>query len=474
MKDRAIVKFLTSKPWAITKDGLETIQEIVANHMAGMNVAIPASDRATAVGSLNNPSVAIIPMVGTVAKRLYGMEAISGDAKTIYDWQQAIQSAVDNPDIEGIVLAIDSPGGTVDGTMELADYVYSVRGTKPIIAYADGQMCSAAYWIGSAADSIVAYNTAQVGSIGVILSHRDFSKMEEDAGIKTTHIYAGKYKAMGSPHAPLDEASREYLQDSVDYYYTMFVTAVAKHRGTSVEAVLANMAEGRVFIGEQAAAIGLVDVIGGLQTAINLARGGNTVNIQDAVQKFGATALLDELVTSCKDALPQGVVSAYEESKKPAPAALPPEIQEQLASMQEQLAKLAAEKVATEEALIKEREEHAIAEKKREVVATLEGVKMSDDETLVEFGMTADPTLFAHVVDVIGKSKEAVKVVAAELFAVTPGANSKETDDHQPATLTDACAYIARRDNIDIEEAIEKAKTEYPQLVQDYKTKGGN
>ena len=149
-----------------------------------------------------------------------------------------IQSALDNPKVSSIFLDIDSPGGTVEGTKELSDFIFENRGKKPITAFTDGMIASAAYWIGSAADKIVATDTAIIGSIGVAMTHYDVSGKDAQKGVVRTQISAGKYKRIASDEKPLSDEGREYLQSMVDTYYSMFVEGVARNRGVSVENAL--------------------------------------------------------------------------------------------------------------------------------------------------------------------------------------------------------------------------------------------
>ena len=180
-----------------------------------------------------------------------------------------LRQALDDPEVQSIVLAIDSPGGTVDGTQTLADMVRSAANEKPIVSWASGTMASAAYWIGSAGLQVYAADrTTQVGSIGVVATHVDVSAAEAQKGVRTTEITAGKYKRVASAYAPLSEEGRKTLQDQVDYTYSVFVDAVAQNRGASVEQVLERMADGRVFLGDQAVEAGLVDGIATLDEVI--------------------------------------------------------------------------------------------------------------------------------------------------------------------------------------------------------------
>ena len=261
-------------PWAITTDMLKEIGGIYLTHLRGDKIDI-AGIEARLGHPLDNEKidvemkdgVAIISSHGVVAKRANLFMQISGGVSTEILGNQ-IQAALDDPAVKAIVLDIDSPGGTVDGTFELADGIFNARGDKPIVALANGLMASAAYAIGAAADAIYMTGaTTHVGSIGVVTAHTDYSQYEAKIGIKTTEIYAGKYKRIASQHEPLTEDGRADIQASVDYLYSIFVERVALFRGVAVSTVLDDMADGQLFIGQQAIDAGLVD---GVSTLDNL------------------------------------------------------------------------------------------------------------------------------------------------------------------------------------------------------------
>jgi hypothetical protein len=129
-----------------------------------------------------------------------------------------------------------------------------------------GQMTSAAEMVGSAAGPVWASSdTTDMGSIGVLAMHRDFSAMEEKFGIKTTLLTAGKYKGVG--WGPLKAEDKAILQDGLDHSYQVFKQTVARNRGISMDAVEA-MAEGRVFKGQQAVQVGLANGIATVQSRV--------------------------------------------------------------------------------------------------------------------------------------------------------------------------------------------------------------
>lgn len=265
---------LTS-PWAILPEKLLEIQAVYGAHLRGEQIDIAAVEARLGKPLINQDQgyhvqdgVAIIPMSGVIGKKMNMMTQISGGASTQLI-ERDIKAALNDSSVNSILLHIDSPGGTVDGTQNLADVVKMAGTHKPVVAFADGVMASAAYWIGSAATEIVASsNTTQVGSIGVVTSHTDTSKAQENAGIKTTEISAGKYKRIASQNAPLSKEGAAMLQDQVDQLYTIFVDAVAENRGTDVETVLEDMADGRVFLAKQAKKRGMIDHVANLETTI--------------------------------------------------------------------------------------------------------------------------------------------------------------------------------------------------------------
>lgn len=257
---------VVNAPWAITPPALMEIAEIYRTHLRGDKIDIPSVEARLGRSLDNEPNnydvvdgVAIVEMTGAIAKRMNLFSQISGGASAQLA-ENAIKGALADEDVNSIILSIDSPGGTVDGTFELADMIYAARGQKPIVAFADGLMASAAYAIGAAADSIfISGDTATIGSIGVVATHVDVSEAEKKEGIKTTEITAGKFKRIASAYEPLSKDGRADIQAQVDELYSIFVERVATFRDVSVEIVLEDMADGRLFIGQQAIKAGLVD-----------------------------------------------------------------------------------------------------------------------------------------------------------------------------------------------------------------------
>jgi signal peptide peptidase SppA len=260
-------------PWAIEPGKLLEIQAIYATHMRGDKIDLAAVEKKLGRPLDNQQKaydvidgVAVLQLDGVIAKRMNMFSQISGGVSTEM-LVRDLNAANADTAVHSIILAIDSPGGTVDGTQTLATAV--ANSIKPIISLASGTMASAAYWIGSAANSIyITDSTTNVGSIGVVATHTDVSAAEASKGVKTTEIAAGKYKRIASSYEPLTKEGRQSIQDQVDYTYGLFVDAVARHRGVSADVVLKNMADGRIFIGQQAIDAGLVDGVSTLDALV--------------------------------------------------------------------------------------------------------------------------------------------------------------------------------------------------------------
>jgi HK97 family phage prohead protease len=212
--------------------------------------------------------IACIPIYGTLVKRSCGINAMSG--LTSYDSLRAdIEEAYTDPNVKGILLDIDSPGGDVSGMFDLSDFIYSIRGEKPIYAVANDSAYSAAYALASAADKVFVSRTGGVGSIGCYMLHVDQSQADKAEGLKYTYIYAGDHKLDGNSHAPLANDAKAKLQNQVDRIRDMFVSLVARNRSVSADAVLATQAGS--FYAEESVPL-LADQIGSCADAMAAVR----------------------------------------------------------------------------------------------------------------------------------------------------------------------------------------------------------
>lgn len=203
--------------------------------------------------------VAVIDVFGVLAHRS-GFDAKSSYIQGYDGLARQFAAALADPQAKAILLNIDSPGGEVAGAFQLADQIRAARGVKPIHAIAGDLAASAAYLIASAADTLSVTRTGEVGSIGVVMRHVDFSGALAQEGIRVTYIHAGSHKIDGNPYQPLPASVQADLQVQVDHYYGLFVDAVAASRkGMTRESIRAT--EARMFTAEQAVQMGLADII---------------------------------------------------------------------------------------------------------------------------------------------------------------------------------------------------------------------
>lgn len=201
--------------------------------------------------------VAVLDIFGVLTHRGSMDMAASSYMLGYQDIARQFQAALSDPDVVGILLNMDTPGGEVGGVWDLANQITAARGIKPIRAIAGESALSAGYLIGSAADEFAITSTGYAGSIGVVMRHVDFSAALAADGVRVTHIFAGDHKIDGNPYEPLPDAVRASFQTEIDGLYQMFIDTVAAARGLSADAVRATQAG--VYRGADAVAIGLAD-----------------------------------------------------------------------------------------------------------------------------------------------------------------------------------------------------------------------
>lgn len=203
-------------------------------------------------------SVAVIPVQGTLVQKTGTLRPYSG--MTGYDGiRQSFLTALDDPEVQAIVLDMDSPGGEVSGCFDLVDTIYNARGTKPIHAILAENAFSAAYAIASAADRITVPRTGGVGSIGVICMHVDWSRALDSAGLKVTFITYGDRKADGHPEIPLSKEALARFQSDIDTMGELFVETVARNRNIAASKV--RDTEAATYMGEAGVSLGLADQV---------------------------------------------------------------------------------------------------------------------------------------------------------------------------------------------------------------------
>ena len=271
---------ISETPWAILPDKLADIMDVVALRASG--ITLSAEEIQERIGAVaNRPrqrstgDIAVIPLVGTISHRM-GLMAQSSGGTSVEGFTRDFRELVADSSVGGIVIDVDSPGGSVSGIDELASEIYRARGTKPITAVANAMSASAAYWIASAADELVVTPSGEVGSIGVIAAHQDESALHEKLGVKVSLVTAGKYKAENNPFEPLTEEGRAAIQTRVDESYAMFTKAVARNRGVPVETVRSEFGQGRLVGAKEAVRRGMADRVATIDEVIQSVRRGQS------------------------------------------------------------------------------------------------------------------------------------------------------------------------------------------------------
>ena len=256
---------LFSQPWLITDEFYSAMCKIIEqfdmekllSKQDGTRAAIPLfedeSDDDQGYLKVEN-GIGIVAIDGPMVKDPSLFDRLFFGATDMNGISSALDKAGKRPDVKAVLLDINSPGGTVIGTPELAQAVRSLAANKYVYAFTDGMMASAAYWVGSQADAIYATPSSRVGSVGVLQTVTNRTDQLRMRGITVETFSAGKYKSAGSPHMPLTDEQRVMIQANVDEIHSDFKAAVlSRGRQIAPEAM-----EGQDFTGKNAAANGMV------------------------------------------------------------------------------------------------------------------------------------------------------------------------------------------------------------------------
>lgn len=243
------------KYWAIEPDTFNNLEALVSKDA-------PVLENTRTVRIQNG--VAIIPVSGVITGRMDFLTYILGG--TALDiLAKDFRTALENNDVRAIVLDFDSPGGIAVGPAEMADMIFNARGNKPIISYVGRNCCSAAYWLASAADKIVAHPAALLGSIGVVTAV-PVQEQPDESGTKCYEIVSSNAKAKRPD--PRTEDGIKTIKAELDALEAQFIGSVAKFRNISEEKIRNNFGKGSVVIGHEALQRSMADELGSFESVL--------------------------------------------------------------------------------------------------------------------------------------------------------------------------------------------------------------
>lgn len=394
----AILRFVQSQPWMILPEYLDLIVEIASRERTPEEVAKgikeaqeKADERANSPAALAikqgeplgdnkqvrvRDGVAVVSVIGPIVRYADLFSDISGATST-ENLARNFAQADSAPGVNSIALFIDSPGGEAFGIAEMAQIIS--QASKPVVAYVGGYGASAAYYLASAADEIVADSAALLGSIGTVMEATDYSKAYAQRGI-TKHQYVSAQSPKKRPRMGTESGDAQ-MQEIVDDLGQVFVEDVARFRNVSVKKVLSDFGQGGLLSGQKAVAAGLADRLGSFEGVLAEMAAGKVKRKKR--KTMGATAADDNTLPDAgensgghdmsekkeKGFFARLFSGMSAEEKQEAAKLLAGESDEQPAKPAQQPAPHSAEKPAAQAAVLGETEE---TKKLREQVAQLQ------------------------------------------------------------------------------------------------------
>lgn len=445
---------IAGSQWAILPEALEAIRDIAARNTRLSPEAIEAirgqpldNTRAVTI----RDGVATIPVRGSLFRYANIFARISG-ATSYQDLATDLRTAVDDPSVRAILLAIDSPGGEVNGCAETAGLIRELGARKPIDGYIGGTGASAAYWIASACRRVYAANTAMVGSIGTIWGMEEVT--HKDIKVKEYVLVSSQ-----SPKKNIDIRTAEGqadLQIMLDALADVFIDTVAEYRGVTREKVLSDFGQGGMFVGQAAVDAGLVDGISTYEELLaELAVSANTIA---TLPTFGGRANAQQGEPMKAKQSPAGGQSAPQAAAAPAapapaPAATTTEEQEQPAP-------------ATEPEATDDDEEEEEAGEAAPGAAALAAARASERERISKIRALAGPTaLIEACVNDPDCTPEAAayRILTAEGSA---GASSRLAQLQQDDAGAHASARATNTQSPNVKDAAKASVDQFYQLTQ--------
>ena len=252
--------------------------------------------------------IAALPVAGTITDSTSGGVLSAGGGATPDALRSQLQQAQDDPDVEAVILEVNSPGGGVVPSDEMYRMVrdFKEETDKPVVASMGSTAASGGYYISAAADTIVANPSTITGSIGVIFNYTNFAEALDKVGVDPEPITSGEFKDLASPADELTDAERGIIEAQIGDTYDQFVAAIVEGRDLPEDRVR-ELADGRTYSGEQAASNGLVDELGGIQQAAAEARELAGIQRAEVVRYEESPGLLESVQARIAPQEPEAV-----------------------------------------------------------------------------------------------------------------------------------------------------------------------
>ena len=256
---------------------VEDIHRISAARYAG---------KADSARSGGRKKIAMLHAIGTITSGSSWADPFSGEHETLgaETFESQLERLREDDDVEAVILRIDSPGGDAVASDQMLHAVRRLSVKKPLVVSMSTLAASGGYYIASVPDvPIVAYPGTYTGSIGVFTIHFNLRKLYDKLGISKDILTRGRFAAVDSDYKSMTPAEREKLSRYVTAIYEAFLARVSEGRGVDADSIH-ELAQGRVWVGKQAAANGLVDELGGYDKAIELVKEAAEIGEDEAVQ----------------------------------------------------------------------------------------------------------------------------------------------------------------------------------------------
>lgn len=446
--------------------------------------------------------VALFQLHGPMTKSDSCMSWFYGGMSTVR-LRQSLRNAARDPAVRSILIDVDSPGGQVSGTSELAADIAKIRKMKPVVAYVSDMAASAAYWVASQCDAVLTSSTAMIGSIGAYMVVEDTSRMYENRGIKVEVIKSANFKGSGTDGTTITEPQKAEWRRNIKAIHSQFVKAVATGRSMS-EKQADDVADGRCHVGQAAVDLGLADAVCDIDGALGYTRAcipgqgfnashpaisniigadNETGGINDVVPPLGGSDTLpvpsgkeDSQMASLKEQflsligrLPDTVdpVDASEDVNKPAPVVPAPVADtSKVVALETQVSAL-TELIKSQNAAIEElRKSNAEASAQAQLASLKSEVKQLTKDMKITPAQAADynalaetdPKSLTAILPILQKQPPLVALAGKPTIdskslvpdgdgAATIVARAKELKKQNPKLTADECFKMAQAEN---------------------------